>query len=38
MLNITYVGAFVPDLYDMVVTFKKIFPLQYFMLLTLMNK
>jgi len=25
MLNISYVGAFVPDLYDVVVMFKKIF-------------
>jgi len=25
MLNIIYVGAFVPDLYDVVLTFKKIF-------------
>jgi len=25
MLNITYVGAFLPDLYDVVVTFKKIY-------------
>jgi len=30
MLNISYVGAFVPDLYDVVVMFKKIFPLQYY--------
>jgi len=27
-LNISYVGAFVPELYDMVVMIKKIFPLQ----------
>jgi len=30
MLNISCVGAFVPELYNVVVMFKRIFPLQYF--------
>jgi len=30
MLNVSYVGAFVPDLYDEIIMFKNIFPLQYY--------